>query len=115
MYRELTLKLNKNYFIRTSTMYYAGTLRGIDKVRVKLIGASWRTDSSQFKKFMRTGVVDKEQRCFSSVEIPIDEIINITACNHPLQFKGDSVNNTGLTIGVVFLFVVRVLLYWFVG
>ena len=81
---SLPIETQKNYFIRTVTMYYVGKLLyNLDEC-VVLSKASWIPDTGRFHDFLKTGVANEVEPFISNVVIPISGIIDVTEWGHPL-------------------------------
>jgi hypothetical protein len=80
-------EIGKNYFVRTVTMYYVGTLVDIKGQWLVLNEASWICDTGRFHDFLKDGKCNEYEAFVDQVRIPMGSVIDVTDWKHVL-FKG---------------------------
>jgi uridine phosphorylase len=79
-----SLKTGANYFIRTGTYHYIGTLRTVNTGELVLSDASWVADSGRWNKALTTGELSEVEPYPDDVVISRSAVVDVTVWRHAL-------------------------------
>ena len=82
-------KVGANYFIRTVTHIYIGTLVGVGDKELVLVNASWIADTGRYAQAIADGTLDEVEPYPDELEVVIGRGALIDACEwlHALPRK----------------------------